>query len=137
MSSTEGNGSGNGAAPMQYLYVRDEILQVMYWMLGEGLGDHPTAAEIQVFLGIEAEAIVDALGRMVAEGYVEAVDGGGYRLTELGLREGKRSFSDEFKELTHQAHGECSPDCEFCHGPAGDPSQCPSKRGIAHAVIGG
>lgn len=119
----------------EYLRQRDELLQVMYWMLGEGLGAQPSIAQVESFLGSDPVAIGGVLRRMTAEGYVKEVGHGGYELTPLGLSEGKRSFADEFAGLTNQAHGECSPDCTFCHSPDGDPAQCPSKA-ISHAAAG-
>lgn len=117
---------------LDYLHWRDEVLQVMYWMGGEGLGAAPNAAQIQNFLGTDESIIAATLERMVLDDYVSAV-GGGYALTAFGRHEGGRSFTDEFSGLTHQGHGECSPNCEFCHGPDGDPGNCPSK-GVAHAA---
>lgn len=129
-------GDARGQHPIDYLHWRDEILQVMYWMKGEGLGSQPTAAQIENFLGGASDVVAATLQQMVADGYVELAESGGYGLTDVGRREGGRSFTDEFHGLTHQGHGECSPDCEFCHGPDGDPSNCPSK-GVAHAAPAG
>ncbi len=120
---------------LDYLFWRDELLQVMYWMMGEGLATEPTPAQLENFLGAAATGISQILGRMVEDGYVNRGAGGGFCLTGLGLTEGKRSFSEEFAALTHQAHGECSPDCSFCHGPGADPASCPSKR-VSHAATG-
>lgn len=125
---------GSDGTQITFLRLRDEILQVMYWMLGEGLGDQPTTAQIEAFLGVGSLGDL-TLKRMVAEGYLRAAGEGGYELTDLGMGEGKRSFSDEFSGLTNQAHGECSPDCHFCHSPDGDPSACPSKS-VSHAAAG-
>lgn len=119
---------------LDYLQMRDELLQIMYWMLGEGIGAQPAPAQIEAFLGVEVETITASLRRMAEEGYVREV-GSGFQLTELGLHEGRRTFNDEFHGLTHQAHGECSPDCTFCHSPDGDPSACPSKS-VSHAAAG-
>ena len=122
------------AQSIDYLHWRDEILQVMYWLNGEGLGDAPGAAQIQNFLGASEDIVVSTLERMVEDGFV-VQETGGFRLSDFGRREGGRSFEDEFHALTHQGHGECSPNCEFCNGPGGDPSNCPSK-GVAHSAPG-
>lgn len=124
----------NAGQSIDYLHWRDEILQVMYWLNGEGLGDAPGAAQIQNFLGASEDIVVSTLERMVEDGFVVR-ETGGFRLSDFGRHEGGRSFEDEFHGLTHQGHGECSPNCEFCHGPDGDPSNCPSK-GVAHAAPG-
>lgn len=120
---------------LDYLQMRDELLQIMYWMLGEGLGSQPNAAQIEAFLGVDSAAIVHGLERMAVDGFVTEVAEGAFQLTDLGLHEGRRSFADEFAGLTHQGHGECAPDCIFCHSPDGDPSACPSKS-VSHAAAG-
>lgn len=125
----------NSMQEIEYLRWRDELLQVMYWMLGEGLGARPTVSQIQTFLGADPLAVGYSLERMAGEGYVRELGEGCFELTALGMTDGKRSFADEFSALTHQAHGECSPDCTFCHSPEGDPSDCPSKR-VSHAAAG-
>ena len=39
---------------LRALYWRDEILQVMFWLRGEGFGDDADAPLIERFLGVEA-----------------------------------------------------------------------------------
>lgn len=119
---------------LDYLHWRDEILQVMYWLNGEGLGDAPSPAQIVNFVGASEDIVVSTLERMVEDGFVIR-EASGFRLSDFGRHEGGRSFEDEFHMLTHQGHGECSPNCEFCNGPGGDPSNCPSK-GVAHSAPG-
>jgi hypothetical protein len=93
------------------LFWRDEILQVMFWMRGEGLGDAPRAEELATFLNTDAETLRVHLERMVKEKYLVRA-GGGYTLTERGRSEGGKLFLDEFAGLTNQGHGECNnPNC--------------------------
>lgn len=132
---TAATAPADASQSLDYLRWRDELLQVMFWMAGEGLGAQPAAAQIQNFLGADADTVAGTLDRMVADGYVTLEADGGFRLTAFGRHEGGRSFTDEFSDLTHQAHGECGPNCEFCHGPDSDPSQCPSKT-VSHAEAG-
>lgn len=100
--------------PLDALRWRDELLQVLYWLRGEGLGDAVTAAELLPFLAADELAIAAHLARLAADGYAEAsgAEPPRYSLTPLGVREGGRRFADEFAGLTGQAHGECNnPDC--------------------------
>ncbi len=92
------------------IYWRDEVLQIMYWFRGEGLGEVVTARDLVTFLGVEEGAAGTHLERLVGDGYATRVDRTptGYRLTELGVSEGGRRFADEFAGLTAQAHGECN-----------------------------
>jgi hypothetical protein len=98
------------AQSIDYLHWRDEILQVMYWLNGEGLGDSPGAAQIQNFVGASEDIVTSTLTRMVEDGFV-VLEAGGFRLSDFGRHEGGRSFEDEFHGLTHQGHGECSTNC--------------------------
>jgi hypothetical protein len=119
-----------GTAALEALYWRDEILQALFWMSGEGLADAATAADLARFLAADETLIGAELERLAAGGYLErmeARDARSYRLTEIGRLEGGRSFQDEFDGLTRQAHGECAPGCT-CQDPkhAGEP--CPSRE---------
>ena len=94
---------------------RDEILQVMYWMTGEGLGSEFAASDLQKFLQQDMGALAEHLGRMVADGLLERVGGDKFALTAQGKKEGGRRFADEFEEMLKPGHFECDePDCD-CH----------------------
>lgn len=99
---------------------RDEILQIMFWLHGEGLGPDVAVPDILRFIDDE-RAVQRAVGHLVEDGYLEAVSGEAaslrYRLTPTGLHEGRRRFLDEFEPyLARSAHGgECgTADCD-CH----------------------
>jgi hypothetical protein len=106
----------------EQLHVRDEVLQVLYWLEGERLGDEATARQLSLWIGAEMAQLEHLLGRLVQSGWLEP--GGSaksYRLTELGRTEGKRRFADAFADhgLGWGGPGSCGPDCEDCliHGP--------------------
>jgi hypothetical protein len=111
---------------LRALYWRSEILQVMYWLRGEGLGDEADAQIIERFLGVEAAVGVSFLDRLVEEGYLEHSPGG-YRLSARGLEEGAVEFATSFSELTRPAHGECSADC-WCHASVEEAEACAAER---------
>jgi hypothetical protein len=111
---------------LRALYWRSEILQVMYWLRGEGLGDVVDAGLLDRFLGVDAQIGVGYLDRLEADGYLERVDGG-YVLSELGLEEGKTEFALSFADLTRPAHGECSADC-WCHNSVEEAIACATER---------
>jgi hypothetical protein len=110
--------------PLDDLFWRDEILQIMYWFQGEGFGEVVTPEELYRFLAQDAPDLTDLLITMVEDGWLAIVDTNRYRLTELGRKEGSRRFADAFEELTKPAHGECSADCD-CQG---DPAKCKYKQ---------
>lgn len=115
-----GSASPNaGPDPLAALQQRDEILQIMFWLHGEGLGPDVSPEDILRFVG-DQPAVHATLRQLVEDGFAEPqLDGVGtrrYRLTALGMREGRRRFLDEFEPyLARHAHGECgSADCD-CH----------------------
>jgi hypothetical protein len=105
------------------LYWRDEILQVMFWMTGEGFGQEFTADDLNKFLAVEDVRLSENLKSMVSDGFLERTSENKYALTTLGKSEGGRRFADEFEEMMKPGHYECAdPDCD-CHDPdsAGEP----------------
>lgn len=101
--------------PVSALRCRDDILQAMYWMRGEGFGEEADAGMLQSFLVVDEALLREQLKILVEEGYLEE-SGGRYRLSALGVKEGGRRFADEFTDLQHTAHGDCGPNCPHCQG---------------------
>lgn len=118
---------GERSLSEEYLYWRDEILQVMYWLAGEGLGAEVGPTTLKTFLGGDEPELVMLLDQMEREGFIEGAGARSYSLTPLGTDAGKRSFALEFEGLLGQAHGECGPDC-WCHKSAARAAQCASER---------
>jgi len=114
------------SAALRALYWRSEILQVMYWLRGEGLGEVADAQLLERFLGVEADIGVSYLDRLALDGYLELAPGG-YVLSEMGLQEGKTEFALSFADLTRPAHGECSADC-WCHNSVEEAVACAAER---------
>ena len=110
--------------PVAGLKQSDEVLQIMFWLHGEGLGPDVSPADILRFIE-DSTAVHATLRQLVEDGFAEPrLDDAGeprYRLTALGMREGRRRFLDEFEPyLARHAHGECgSADCD-CHTGGGD-----------------
>jgi hypothetical protein len=126
------NGANSGAnAELDALFWRDEILQVMYWMRGEGLSESVCAEDLLIFLDGDLPTIQHHLARAAAEGFLGTSPDGAsvstathYTLTDLGRQEGGRRFRDEFAGMQKSGHGECNADC-VCH-TTGDHANCPS-----------
>jgi hypothetical protein len=117
---------------LRALYWRSEILQVMYWLRGEGLGEVVDATLLERFLGVEARLGVGYLDQMVSDGYLESARDG-YVLSEIGLAEGKTEFALSFSDLTRPAHGECSADC-WCHNSVEEALACAAERSPGSAT---
>ncbi len=108
---------GQPTQPIDELYWRDEILQVMYWYRGEGFGESVTVRDLRTFLPADEHLLTTQMDNMVTEGYLVREDDASpprYAFTAYGAKEGARRFADEFAGLTGQAHGECGPDCPHC-----------------------
>jgi hypothetical protein len=111
---------------LRALYWRSEILQVMFWLRGEGLGDEIDAPLLERFLGVDAQVGIGHLDRLVDEGYLERTPGG-YALSRTGLEEGRTEFALGFSDLTRPAHGDCSADC-WCHTSVEEALACAAER---------
>jgi len=112
-------GHGQAGDPVDGLKQRDEILQIMFWLHGEGLGPDVAVPDILRFVDDE-RAVRRALAQLAEDGHLEAFSAPGsaarYRLTATGVREGRRRFLDEFEPyLATRGNGQCgSADCD-CH----------------------
>jgi hypothetical protein len=111
---------------LRALYWRSEILQVMFWLRGEGLGDVVDAPLLERFLGVEARVGLTYLDRLVADGFLER-SATGYVLSETGIAEGRTEFALSFSDLTRPSHGECSADC-WCHSSVEEALACAAER---------
>jgi hypothetical protein len=111
---------------LEALRIRDEVLQAMYWMRSEGLAEAPTADEMARFLAVPAATLRPYLERFAVDGYLEP-HAGGWRLTDTGLETGKRTFAEEFADLTRPTHGECDDDC-WCHESPEEAARCLEER---------
>lgn len=110
---------------------RDEVLELLYWLEGEGFGGNATVTGMARFLTYPEDEVRSTLGALARRGEVLAPEdpGGEYRLTESGRREAARRFAEEFAPLLSQGHGECNdPTCDCHTNPAGA-AECHAARG--------
>ena len=99
------------------IFWQDEILQVIYWMRGEGFGEKASIPDLQRFLDASDEILAANLTQLGKNGLVELDETGKYELTAGGVKEGGRRFADEFDGMLKQGHYECDdPDCD-CNSP--------------------
>ena len=111
------------------LYVQDEILEAMYWLLGEGFGSEVAASDLLRFLQVREADLQRQLLELTGKGYLEVVDSQPtrYRLTQEGMAEAHRRFVDYFEAfIGRSGHGICDrPDC-WCRQGA-PPESCPAR----------
>lgn len=106
---------------------QDEILELMYWLEGEGFSGDATLSGISRLLAQDERSIGESMGRLVSREYVLASEGQ-FRLTAVGRVEAGRRFADEFSSLLSQGHGECNdPTCDCHTNPAGA-AECHAAR---------
>lgn len=99
------------------IFWQDEILQVMFWMRGEGFATKSSIADLKKFLDASEEILTANLSELVKKQLIELDFSDTYELTGTGVKEGGRRFADEFDGMLKQGHYECDdPDCD-CHSP--------------------
>lgn len=112
---------------LRRMYWRDELLQLLFWIEGEGLGSRVDAEMIDRFLGGESEIALLHLDRLVAEGYLKRAGGESWRLADRGRVEGRRLFAYEFGSMSRPVHGECGDAC-WCRQASEEALTCLAAR---------
>jgi hypothetical protein len=111
---------------LEALRIRDEVLQAMYWMRSEGLAESPSGEELARFLAVPAATLQPYLELFARDGLLEAA-ANGWRLSASGEEAGKRTFAEEFADMTKPGHGECDEDC-WCHDSPEEAARCLEER---------
>ncbi len=109
-------------SPLRSLFWKDEILQVLYWMHGEGMGSEVSLPQMLPFLNTSYQNLEYHLKKITDDGLLlgdRKQDITYYKLSESGKKEGGRQFAEAFQGMQKAGHGECGPDCEFCYGTDG------------------
>ena len=112
---------------LRLLYWRSEILQVVYWLHGEGLGDLVDIDLIRTYLGVDGHENLSAyLELLVADGSLVR-DGDWYALSARALAEGEAQAATAFTDLVHPVASECADDC-WCQASAAEAEACARSR---------
>jgi len=108
------------------LFWRDEVLEAMYWMMGEGIEEAIEPADLRSFLDAPPNVVDRTFRRLAADGHLDESDDG-YVFTEQGEAAAKKRFADEFSDIQgfDEAHTACSADC-WCHDPEHAEDECPT-----------
>ena len=123
---------------LRALFWKDEILQILYWMNGEGFGSEVPVVQVLSLLNTNQENLIYHLGKLVEEGVLIASSKKMGPSTKIQLatdmkKEAGRRFADAFQGYQKAGHGECGPDCEFCYGPNGQKLEnCVHNCATAH-----
>jgi hypothetical protein len=112
---------------LRILYWRSEILGVVYWLYGEGLGDVVDMDLIRQYLDVDVhENLSEYLDLLVADGSL-VPDGEWYALSERGLADGEAQLATAFTDLVHPVVDECEGEC-WCHTSAAEAEACARTR---------
>ncbi len=95
---------------LRTLYWRKEIVQLLFWMQGEGFGDHLDAQLLERALGVEPRRGVRHLDELVDAGLLHCDGDGRYRLTGEGIRYGERVVADGCADTVRPGLAEPAPD---------------------------
>lgn len=101
----------DGAAALERLKEREEVLEICFWYEGEGLGPRLTPEAVLPFMASDPELVREVFELLVAEGDLMHREGGGYVFTAAGKKKAARHFADTFTEFQLGAHGECTAGC--------------------------
>jgi hypothetical protein len=102
------------------LFWREEILQVLYWMDGEGLADAVPFSRLLSLLDTTKGNLLFHLQKNIEADYIQTTDrdlseNSSVQLTPIGKKEAGGIFRNAFEGMQKGGHGECGPDCEFCY----------------------
>jgi hypothetical protein len=111
-------------SPLRALFWKDEILQILYWMDGEGFGQDVPVSQVLALLNTNKANLVYHLDKLVSEDILKS---GSEKVNESSLvslskdarKEAGGRFAEAFQGYQKAGHGECGPDCEFCYGTDG------------------
>jgi DNA-binding IclR family transcriptional regulator len=108
---------------------RDQLLELLYWIEGEGFAGAAQIDALARFLAQPVDTVSTTLDDLVRRGEVSRDSASGdYKLTQTGHREGARRFADDFAPLLSQGHGECNDSACECHSDPLAASECHRQR---------
>ena len=113
--------------PLRILFWRSEILRVVYWLYGEGLGDLVDLDLIRQYLDIDGtDDIGSYVDLLVADGSL-VQDGDWYALSARSMAEGEAQWATAFTDLVRPISNECNDDC-WCQTSAAEAEACARSR---------
>lgn len=124
---------------LRVLYWRSEILGVVYWLYGEGLGDIVDIELIRRYLGVDdlgvedtRENLAEYLDLLVGDGSLVR-DGEWYALSARAMAEGEAQLATAFTDLIHPVPNECDGEC-WCQTSEVEAEACARSRARNRAV---
>jgi len=111
-------------SPLRALFWKDEILQILYWMDGEGFGKEVQVSQVLALLNTNKENLLYHLQKLVNDDVLSSQsdtisESAMISLSGDSKKEAGKRFAEAFQGYQKAGHGECGPDCEFCYGKDG------------------
>lgn len=110
---------------LRSLYWREEIIELVLWLRGEGFDERLDSATLGAYLDIDTTQAAAHLHRLTLHGYLEQLPGGRYGLTAIGAQEGQRLTGGP-RSVPPSVPGACGPEC-WCPTSPVEASQCASS----------
>lgn len=107
---------------LREVYWREEVVEVVMWLRGEGFDERIDAAVLCNFLGIDQPKAAALLDRLAAQGYLQRRVDGRYELSQDGEEEGRRLTGGQ-RAVPAPTQGPCGPDC-WCSTSPTEASRC-------------
>ena len=113
--------------PLRVLFWRSEILRVVYWLHGEGLGDLVDLDLIRQYLEADPrENLAHYVELLVQDGTLVR-DGEWFALSARALAAGEAELATAFTDLVHPVRGQCDDNC-WCSTSAAEAEACACAR---------
>lgn len=128
-------------SPLRALFWKDEILQILYWMDGEGFGKEVVVSQVLALLNTNKENLLYHLQKLVDDDVLTSkndsiTESAVVALSTDSKKEAGKRFAEAFQGYQKAGHGECGPDCEFCYGKDGVKLEnCVHNCGSAPATL--
>ena len=128
-------------SPLRALFWKDEILQILYWMDGEGFGKEVVVSQVLALLNTNKENLLYHLQKLVDDDVLTSkndfiTESAIVALSTDSKKEAGKRFAEAFQGYQKAGHGECGPDCEFCYGKDGVKLEnCVHNCGSAPATL--
>ncbi|HVM13402.1 MAG TPA: hypothetical protein VM287_03630 [Egibacteraceae bacterium] len=107
---------------LREVYWREEVLEVVLWLRGEGFVERIDAAALCNFLDIDHHKAAALLDRLATHGYLRRLAEGRYELSEDGEEEGRRLTGGE-RAVPAPTPGPCGPEC-WCSASPTEAARC-------------
>lgn len=107
---------------LREVYWREEVVEVVLWLRGEGFDERIDAAVLSNFLGIDQPKAAALLDQLVAQGYLQRLADGRYELSQDGEEEGRRLTGGQ-RAVPAPSPGPCGPE-RWCSTSPTEASQC-------------